>query len=54
MDDLFATHDALAETRDLARKASVAATAALEGVEGDKSTKRLLLDIPEILLARSN
>jgi octaprenyl-diphosphate synthase len=51
---LIRTHDALAETRDLARKASVAATAALEAVDGDADTKRLLLDIPEILLARSN
>ena len=52
--DLLATHDALGETRDLARQASEAATAALEGVAGDSGTKRLLLEIPEILLARSN
>jgi len=51
---LIERHGALAETRDLALKASRAATAALEGVEGDPATKRLLLDIPEILLARSN
>lgn len=51
---LIARHDALAETRELALKASRAATASLEGVEGDAGIKRLLLDIPEILLARSN
>jgi len=52
--DLLAAHGALDETRELARKASVAAAAALDAVEGDAGTKRLLLDIPEILLARSN
>jgi octaprenyl-diphosphate synthase len=52
--DLLEIHDALAETRALALKASRAATEALEGVEGDKATKKLLLGIPEILLARSN
>ena len=51
---LLRTHDALAETRDLALKASVEATAALAPVAGDAGMKRLLLDIPEILLARSN
>jgi len=52
--DLLDRHDALAETRDLARKASEAATLALRPVEGDKGTRKLLLDIPDILLARSN
>lgn len=51
---LLERHDALAETRDLARRASESATATLAGVEGDPGTKKLLLDIPEILLARSS
>ncbi|BDU77042.1 polyprenyl synthetase family protein [Mesoterricola sediminis] len=51
---LIQAHDALAETRDLALRASRAATAALQGVDGDPATRKLLLDIPEILLARSN
>ncbi len=52
--DLLERHDALSETRDLARRASGAATAALAGVDGHAGTRRLLLDIPDILLARSN
>ncbi|BDU73088.1 polyprenyl synthetase family protein [Mesoterricola silvestris] len=51
---LLERHDALAETRDLARRASEAATAALKPVAGHDGTRRLLLDIPGILLARSN
>jgi len=51
---LLEAHDAYAETRVLARQASQAATAALTSLEGDKATKKLLLEIPEFLLARSN
>ena len=51
---LLARHDALAETRELAAAASANATAALGEVEGEPGTHRLLMDIPEILLARSN
>ena len=51
---LLETHDAYAETRALARQASLAATAALTAVDGDKGTKKLLLEIPEFLLARSS
>ena len=52
--DLIARHDALAETRELAAKASAAATAALGTVAGEPETRALLLGIPEILLARSS
>jgi len=52
--DLIARHDALAETRELARKASAAATAALASVDGEPETRALLMGIPEILLARSS
>ena len=51
---LLGLHDAMAETRALARKAAAAATAALSGLEGDKATKKLLLEIPEFLLSRSS
>ena len=51
---LLAQHDALAETRDLARKAAAAATAALTGLEGDRATKKILLEIPEFLLNRGS
>ena len=47
---LLETHDAYAETRALARQASLAATAALTAVDGDKGTKKLLLELPEFLL----
>ena len=52
--DLLTLHDALAETRNLARKAADAATAALTGIEGDQATKKLLLEIPAFLLSRSS
>ena len=51
---LLERHDAYAETRQLARQASAAATAAMEAVEGDKGIKKLPLEIPEFLLARSS
>jgi octaprenyl-diphosphate synthase len=51
---LLEVHDAYAETRRLAKRASAAATGALGGVEGDPGTRNLLLDIPEFLLARSS
>lgn len=51
--DLIARHDALAETRRLAREASEKAAAALVPVDGDRKAKKLLLDIPAALLDRS-
>ena len=51
---MLEAHDAYAETRALARQASAAATAALMSLDGDPSTKKLLLEIPEFLLARSS
>jgi octaprenyl-diphosphate synthase len=51
---LLERHKAYGETRTLARAASAAATAALMPLEGDKGTKKLLLEIPEFLLARSS
>lgn len=51
---LLVREDALAETRDLARKASLAAREALAPVAGDKSARRLLLDIPDMLLERGS
>jgi len=50
---LIETHDALSETRELARKASHAAAEAIAGVPGEKKTRRILEEIPEILLERS-
>ena len=44
---------ALSETRELATRASKAAVAALSGVDGDAAIKKLLLEIPEVLLERS-
>ncbi len=50
---LLARHDALAETRELAARASTAAARALEPLAGDPATKALLLEIPNALLSRS-
>ena len=50
---LIAKHDALAETRKLALKASKNAVAHLETVQGDARTGELLREIPEALLSRS-
>ncbi len=50
---LIAHHDALTETRDLARKASEAASGAIARISGEKKTLKLLQEIPEILLERS-
>lgn len=50
---LITHHDALAETRTLARKASEAASEAISRVSGEKKTLKLLQEIPEILLERS-
>jgi octaprenyl-diphosphate synthase len=50
---LLERHDALAETRDLARQASSAASAALAGVEGEAKAGKLLREIPEVLLQRT-
>jgi len=49
---LIQEHDALAETRELARRASAAATSALEPLTGETKAKRLLMDIPALLLDR--
>ncbi|MDR3672534.1 MAG: polyprenyl synthetase family protein [Holophaga sp.] len=51
---LLETHDGYAETRTLARQASLAATAALTPLDGERATKKLLLEIPEFLLERSS
>ena len=51
--DLIEQHDALAETRELAARATASARAHLEAVEGDPSARQLLLEIPGILLERS-
>jgi octaprenyl-diphosphate synthase len=51
---LIQQHDALSETRALARRASEAAREALRNVEGDPGIKKLLLEIPDVLLARSS
>ncbi len=51
--DLMARHDALAETRDLAARASHAASRAIASVPGGKTTRRILEEIPELLLERS-
>ena len=50
---LIQRHDALAETRDLALKASQHAVAQLAAVQGDPVTAELLREIPEALLSRS-
>lgn len=50
---LIDRHDALAETRDLAARASRAAASALATLDGDPATKALLLEIPGVLLDRS-
>ena len=51
--DLIARHDALAETRELALRASRNAVANLAEVAGDPATGELLRTIPEVLLART-
>jgi len=51
--DLIAQNDALAETRELAAWASHAASRAIASVPGEKKTRRILEEIPEILLERS-
>ncbi|MBI4914180.1 MAG: polyprenyl synthetase family protein [Acidobacteria bacterium] len=50
---LIARHEALAETRELAKRASRAAVEAIRSLEGDPGTKALMLEIPEALLART-
>ncbi len=50
---LIERHDALAETRQLALKASQGAVAQLAGVHGDAATGELLREIPAALLLRS-
>jgi len=50
---LIQRHDALSETRALAKAASLAAVAQLEGVTGDAGIRKLLVEIPELLLERS-
>ncbi|MCE1228153.1 MAG: polyprenyl synthetase family protein [Firmicutes bacterium] len=51
--DLLAAHDALAETRHLAHRASQAAMDAIAQVPGDPKIFKLLREIPEYLLSRS-
>ena len=50
---LIDQHDALAETRELALKASRNAVAHLAAVSGDPATRELLAEIPVALLSRS-
>jgi octaprenyl-diphosphate synthase len=50
---LIERHDALAETRELALKASKNAVAHVVAVQGDAATGELLKEIPEALLSRS-
>jgi octaprenyl-diphosphate synthase len=50
---LIERHDALAETRELALKASKNAVAHVAAVQGDAATGGLLREIPEALLSRS-
>jgi len=50
---LIARHDALAETRELALRASRNAVEHLTAVQGDAATGELLREIPEALLSRS-
>ena len=50
---LIEKHDALAETRELALKASRNAVAHVGAVQGDADTGKLLREIPEALLSRS-
>ncbi len=51
--ELLERHDALAETRALAARASAVAQETVKGLPGNAGIKKLLLEIPEILLARS-
>lgn len=51
--ELLAKHQALGETRELAQMASQAASEALERISGEFRSKRLLAEIPEVLLERS-
>jgi octaprenyl-diphosphate synthase len=51
---LLDEHDAYRETRTLASRASRAASAALDALDGDRATRKLLLEIPEFLLARGS
>jgi octaprenyl-diphosphate synthase len=50
---LITRHDALAETRELALRASRCAVEQLAQVQGDPATGTLLREIPEALLSRS-
>ncbi len=50
---LIERHDALAETRELASRASRNAVAHITGMQGDPATAQLLQEIPEALLSRS-
>ena len=51
--NLIAQHDVLTETRERAARASHGASKAIESVSGEKKARKLLEEIPEILLARS-
>lgn len=50
---LIEAHDALSETRALAQRASESAREALRGVEGDKKLRKLLMELPDLLLSRT-
>lgn len=51
--ELLERHDALSETRELARQASLKASEAIAGVTGEPKSRKLLREIPEILLERN-
>jgi octaprenyl-diphosphate synthase len=51
---LIQHHNALSETKALARRASEAAREALKNLKGDEGVKKLLLEIPNVLLERSS
>jgi octaprenyl-diphosphate synthase len=51
--ELLERHDALSETRELARKASLKAVESIAAVPGEPKSRKLLREIPELLLERS-
>ena len=51
--ELLERHDALSETRELARRASLKAVESIAAVSGESKSRKLLMEIPELLLERS-
>lgn len=50
---MLARHEALAETRELAARASQCASDTIAALQGDPTTRSILLEIPKVLLDRS-